>query len=101
MRSPACSTVVTTRSLEQSRGHNSVSLSCLAIWDHHGLKLEGSCVWDFLGKSTGVGCHFLLQETFLTQGLNLGLLHCRQILYWGSPVKETEGKWQILDQENG
>ena len=22
--------------------------------------------WDFPGKSTGVGCHFLLQETFLT-----------------------------------
>ena len=25
--------------------------------------------WDFLGKSTGVGCHFLLQRIFLTQGL--------------------------------
>ena len=30
---------------------------------------------------TGVGCHFLLQEIFLTQGLNLGLLDCRQTLY--------------------
>ena len=37
--------------------------------------------WDFLGKSTGVGCHFLLQEIFLTQGLNPGLPHCRQTLY--------------------
>ena len=37
--------------------------------------------WDFLGKSTGVGCHFLLQGIFLTQGLNLGLPHCRQTLY--------------------
>ena len=36
---------------------------------------------DFLGKNTGVGCHALLQETFLIQGLNLYLLHCRQILY--------------------
>ena len=35
----------------------------------------------FLGKSTGVGCHFLLQRIFPTQGLNLGLLHCRQTLY--------------------
>ena len=33
------------------------------------------------GKNTGVGCHFLLQGNFLTQGLNLGLLHYRQILY--------------------
>ena len=32
-------------------------------------------------KNTGVGSHSLLQGIFLTQGLNLGLLHCRQILY--------------------
>ena len=37
--------------------------------------------WDFPAKSTGVGCHFLLQGIFLTQGLNLGLSHCRQTLY--------------------
>jgi len=29
------------------------------------------CSWDFLGKSTGVGCHALLQGIFPTQGLNL------------------------------
>ena len=41
-------------------------------------------LWDFPIKNIGVGCHFLLQETFLTQGSNLHhlcLLHCRQILY--------------------
>ena len=32
-------------------------------------------------KNTGVGCHFLLQGIFPTQGLNPGLLHCRWILY--------------------
>ena len=37
--------------------------------------------WDFPGKNTGVGCHFLLQAIFPTQGLNLGLLHCWQFLY--------------------
>ena len=37
--------------------------------------------WDFPGKNTEVGCHFLLQEIFLTQGLNPGLPHCRQTLY--------------------
>ena len=36
---------------------------------------------DFLGKSTGVGCHFLLQGFFPTQGSNPGLPHCRQMLY--------------------
>ena len=42
------------------------------------------CLWDFSGRNTGVGCHFLLQGIFLTQGSNpqpLCLLHCRQILY--------------------
>ena len=27
------------------------------------------------GKNTGVGCHFLLQGIFLSQGLKLGLLY--------------------------
>ena len=30
---------------------------------------------DFPGKNTSMGCHFLLEETFLTQGLNLCLLY--------------------------
>ena len=38
-------------------------------------------LWDFPGKNTGVGCHFLLQGVFPTQGWNLGLLYCRQILW--------------------
>ena len=48
------------------------------------------CPWDSLGKNTGVDCHSLLQGIFLTQELNSGLLHCRQILYHlshqGSPI---------------
>ena len=32
-------------------------------------------------KNTGVGSRSLLQGIFLTQELNQGLLHCRQILY--------------------
>ena len=39
------------------------------------------CPWDFPGKNTGVGCHFLLHGIFPTQGSNPGLSHCRQILY--------------------
>ena len=38
------------------------------------------CPWDSPGKNTGVGCHFLLQGIVLTQGSNVGLLHCRQSL---------------------
>ena len=36
---------------------------------------------EFPGKNTGVGCHFLLQEIFLIQGLNPDLPHYRQMLY--------------------
>ena len=34
---------------------------------------------DSPGKNTGVGCHYLLQGIFPTQGLNLAFSHCRQI----------------------
>ena len=33
------------------------------------------CPWDFPGKNTGVGCHFLLQGIFLAQESNPCLLH--------------------------
>ena len=36
--------------------------------------------WDFPGKNTGVGCHFLLQGIFLTQESNPCLLHCQWLL---------------------
>ena len=39
------------------------------------------CPWDFPSKGTRVGCHFLLQGIFPTQGSNPGLLHRRQMLY--------------------
>ena len=37
---------------------------------------------EFPGKNIGVGCHSLLQGIFPTQRLNLGLLQCRQNLYY-------------------
>ena len=36
---------------------------------------------EFSRKNIGVGCHFLLQGIFPTQGVNPGLPHCRRILY--------------------
>ena len=59
------------------------------------------CPWDFSGKNTGVGCHFLLQGIFLTQGLNLSLLcllQCRWILYqlryWESHIFDSKKNFQ-------
>ena len=54
---------------------------------------------DSSGKDTKVGCRFLLQGIFQDQELNLGLSHCRQILYrlshWGSPVTKARVKYKL------
>ena len=49
---------------------------------------------EFSSQQFWSDCHFHLQVTFLTQGLNLGLLHCRQTLYHLS-IKE-EGYMRTL-----
>ena len=56
----------------------SVTQLCLTLCDPMDCSPPGSSVH---GKNTGVGCHSLLQGIFLTQELNLGLLHCWWILY--------------------
>ena len=59
-----------------------VAQSCLTLWDPVDCSLPRLlCPWNSPGKNTGVGSHSLLQRIFLTQGSNLGLPHCRQILY--------------------
>ena len=54
---------------------------CPTLWLHELWHARLLCPWTFPDKKTGVGCHTLLQGTFLTQGVNLGLLHWRQTLY--------------------
>jgi len=61
--------------------------------------LPGSSVYgSFLRKNAGVGCHFLLQGIFPTQGSNLRLLRlllCRWILHcW---AMEEAIYWSIFD----
>ena len=50
---------------------------------------------DFPGKNAGVGCHFLLQGIFPTQGLNphlLRLLHWQvgSLALWEYSLKEAQ-----------
>ena len=46
-------------------------LRCVQLLRLHGLlPARLLCPWDFLGKNTGVSCHFLLQGVSLTQGWN-------------------------------
>ena len=49
------------------------AMDCIACW--------APLSMEFSMQNTGVGSHFLLQGIFTSQGLNLGLLICRQILY--------------------
>ena len=60
------------------------------------------CPWDFPGKNTGVGCHFLLQGIFPTQGSSL--LHWRVdsllLSHLGSPtciriMVQNPWSWQV------
>ena len=55
--------------------------------------------WDSPGQNTGVGSLLLLQGKIPTQGLNPGLLHCRQIVcqlsHKGSPILEYKVKWAL------
>ena len=63
---------------------------CLTLWDPMD-PARLLCPWDFPGKNTAVGCYFLLQGTFLAQGLNPSILH---LLHWqaGSLPAEPPGK---------
>ena len=58
-----------------------VAQSRPTLCDTMDYSLPGASVHElFQARTLGVGCHSLLQGIFLTQGLNPGLLHCRQIL---------------------
>ena len=71
-----------------------IAKSCLALLRTAGR--QSLCPWDFPGENTGVGCHFLLQGIFLTQGSNPHLLHCSQTLY-----RLSYGGSILLPLENG
>ena len=56
-----------------------VSVVSDSLWLHELQPARLLCPWDSPGKNTGVGCHFLLQRIFPTQGRNLHLLN---FLHW-------------------
>ena len=63
------------------------------------------CPENSPGRNTGMGCHFLLQGIFPTQGWSLGLLHCRQMLYHlshqGNPYQcQININWDIIPKVN-
>ena len=70
-----------------------VAKPCLTLLQPHELwPARLLCPWDFPGKNTAVGCHFLLQGIFLIQELNPRLLHWQvdslPLSHQGSPYFE-------------
>ena len=65
--------------------------SRVRLFDHTDCSSPGSSVHTFL--QARMSSHSLLQGIFPTQGLNPGLLHCRQILYHLS----HQGSLRILE----
>ena len=53
------------------------------------------CPWDSPGKNTGMGCHFLLQGIFPTQGWNLGLLHLLHCQVGSLSLSHPGCPWEI------
>ena len=57
-----------------------VAKLCLTLMTPWTLAHQASLSMRFPRQEYWSGCHFLLQEIFLTQGLNPHFLHCRQTL---------------------
>ena len=61
--------------LKAPSANSACVLRRVRLFDPHGLQPPRlHCPWNFPGKNTGVGCHFLLQGILLTQGSNPRLL---------------------------
>ena len=65
-----------------------VTQLCVTLQTHGLQPARLLCPWDYLGKNTGVGYHFLLQGIFPTQGSNSGL----PALQEDSLLSEVQGK---------
>ena len=86
-----------------------VSVSCWVLSDSLDPMDSSLGLWNSPGTNTGMGSHSPLQGIFPTQGSNLGLLHCRQVLYsmshqhtaWGGKCVMFKGCNPARDEETG
>ena len=72
---------------------NTCAQSCPTLQPHGLQPARLHCPCDSPGKNTGLGCHFLLQQIFLTQGSNSYLLNWQGRFFTteppGKPLKLT------------
>ena len=67
-----------------------------SLWPHGLEPARLLCPWNSPGQYTGVGCHFLLQEIFQTQGSNLSLLRLLHSQANSSPLNcHNSARWEL------
>ena len=83
-----CSQLDLTVGNKEAKAKSDVAQSCRTLCDPMDCSLPGSLSpWNFPGKSTGVGCHFLLQEIFLTRDwTQVSRVAGRQFTIWATRI---------------
>ena len=76
-----------------------VAQPCPTLCNPRTVACQAPLSWDSPGKNTGVGCHFLLQGIFPTQGWNMGFLQADSFTISSTRDVSTVGFFYALQQE--
>ena len=79
----------------------SVAESCLTLCNPMDCSLLGSCPWDFPGKNTVVGCHFLLQGSSWPRDWTFGSCIGRWVLYQWDNSEDVIVSYSYFIEERG
>ena len=65
-------------------------MSCPTLWSHRLQPARLFCPWNFPGNNTGMGCHFVVQGIFMTQGVP----HISCVSCTGRPILDHYTTWE-------
>ena len=86
--------------VDRSVQFTSIAQSCPTLQPHESQHARLLCPWDSPGKNTGVGCHFLLQGIFPSEGSNPRVLHWQvdalPLNHLGSPQRNSQGLFFLM-----
>ena len=84
--------------IKNAENSESVAQSCPTLCNPKDCKpTRLLCPTESPDRNTGMGCYSFLQGIFPTQGSNLGLLHCRQTLYYLSHREAPREGWAPIN----
>ena len=78
----------------------SITQSCQTLWPCGLQPTRLLCPWHFPGKNTGVGCHFLLQGIFPSQGPSPHLLRWQVDSLWLSHLGSLYAMQLVISGDN-